>query len=152
MTNKRKYLTTFQLKEILAKGNPTEEETQIMMEMLWDKYGTASYGMCIHPYWLLNDAFGNLDIDFPLEDEKEEEEVRRWKDQEYLDEFDEIEYEKPNPDISILCKKPGDCPSRKRYGNACKCVRENFRNQEDFIAWQKEKMTDLKDQILKILE
>lgn len=150
MTNKKKCLTEFELKTILARGSATEEETDIMREMFQERYGVAYFGMCLHPYWLLNDI--QLDVEFPFEDEQERAEVDEWLERETLDLFDEPDYEKTNPPITILCGKPDDCHSRKKFGNACRCVRENFRNQADFREWQENKLTELKDKIIKLVE
>ena len=128
---------------------PTEEEIDKLRELFWEKYGQASYGMCLHPYWLLHNPFDELDIETI---EYESEEVKAWLEQGTLDLFDEPEYEKPDPDIGILCDKPDECSSRKQFGNACKCIRENFRTQEDFYEWQEKKMSELKESILKIIE
>lgn len=153
MKNKKKHFTEFQLRDLLNETKtrePTEEELDILREMLWEKYGTASYGMYISPHWLLNDPFDDLDITYPLEEEKEE--VKEWRERATLDEFDKPEYEKTNPPITIICEKPLECRSRQRFGNACKCIRENFRNEDDFIEWRKIKMSELKENILKIIE
>ena len=128
---------------------PTEEEIDKLRELFWEKYGQASYGMCLHPYWLLHNPFDELDIETI---EYESEEVKAWLEQGTLDLFDEPDYEKTNPPITILCDKPDDCHSRKKFGNACRCVGENFRNQADFREWQENKLTELKDKIIKLVE
>ena len=65
---------------------PTEEEIDKLRELFWEKYGQASYGMCLHPYWLLHNPFDELDIETI---EYESEEVKAWLEQGTLDLFDE---------------------------------------------------------------
>lgn len=81
-------------------------------------------------------------ITFPDDETPENKEVEKWL---MKDEINEIDNKKIKTkeatdlieDLSFFCKKPKDCPSRERYGNSCRCIRENFSSPDDFKNWTK---------------
>lgn len=146
-TKRKKCLTEFQLKNILARGSATEEEIELMREMFQALHGVNYFGMCLHPQWLLK----ALDDERDGIEEDETEEVKAWLDREIAEEFDPVEYAKTNPPITIICEEPDNCRSRQKHGNACRCIRENFRNQADFKDWQESKLRELKDKIIELI-
>ena len=152
MTKRKCAFTEFELKNLLEKTktrDATDEESEILWNMYYERWGTSAFGRCLHPHWLLEDIKEQRKKE---NDAQEQIEVREWLQREKLDWFDEPDYEKTNPPITILCEKPDDCHSREKFGNACRCIRENFRTQSDFEEWQKSKLTELKNKIIKLVE
>ena len=145
-------MTEFELKNLLEEvktRDVTEEESEILWNMYYERWGNAAFGRCLHPHWLLEDMKEQRRRENIAQEQIE---VREWLQREKLDWFDEPDYKKTNPPITILCEEPDDCDSRKRFGNACRCIRENFRHQADFEEWQKNKLNELKDKIIKLVE
>ena len=83
-----------------------------------------------------------LSISYPNEMNTEDKEVEEWL---MKDEINEIENKRIKTkeatdlieDLSFFCKKPKDCASREKYGNNCRCIRENFSSPDDFNNWTK---------------
>ena len=132
----------------------TEDELNSLMGMFWEKFGTSSYGMCMNPLFLLDtpdNPFNSLEGLSSYDREDEDELVKAWRDKSMLDLFDDVKTEIPNHSIDIMCDKPDDCISRKRYGNACRCIRENFVNEDQFFQWRTTKIKELKIEMKELL-
>ena len=72
----------------------------------------------------------------------EDREVEEWLMKDEINEIENTNAENTNAkhlieDINFFCDKPGDCASRERYGNNCRCVRETFSSPDDFKHWTK---------------
>tara|TARA_Y100001937_G_C7045688_1_gene296707 strand:+ start:194 stop:694 length:501 start_codon:yes stop_codon:yes gene_type:complete len=131
----------------------TEKELEVLREMFWSKFGTAYYGMCMNPLFLIegeDNPFWHEEVLTLAEEEKEREEIKLWELQTALDEIDGIEREIPDYSIEALCENPDQCASRKRFGNSCKCVRNLFVSEGQFLAWRKQKLKELKQDMLEI--
>ena len=131
----------------------TEKELQVLGEMFWSKFGTAYYGMCMNPLFLIegeDNPFWQEEVLTLAEEEKEREEIEKWKLQTTLDEIDGIKREIPDYSIEVICENPDQCLSRKRFGNSCKCLRRHFVSEGQFLEWRKKKLKELKHDMLEI--
>ena len=55
---KKKHFTENELKNLMTEVKTrdiTDEESEILWEMYYQRWGRASFGRCLHPYWLLED-------------------------------------------------------------------------------------------------
>ena len=130
-----------------TKRDMTSEEVDILLHMFTEKFGTATWGMCLNPLFLLDtedNPLNSINEFTELAGTKEDELVKEWREQSMLDMFDNAEIEIPNHSIEIICDKPENCNSRKLYGNSCRCIRENFANEETFFKWRDIKIKELK--------
>ena len=83
-----------------------------------------------------------ISVSFPNEQTPEDKEVEEWLMKDEINEIDNkrIKTKKAEDlieDLSFFCEKPKDCSSRERYGNNCRCIRENFSSPDDFKNWTK---------------
>lgn len=145
----KKHFSNFQIKNLLKELNTrdiTDEEIDLLREMFYEKYGVAMKGMCLHPYWLLNE----IEIEAYL-DEESQEEILAWKQQGIIDEFDDRAVEIPDVDISFICSDPDKCYSFQKNGIACQCIRDNFSSPQVFQAWRDKQLKKLGDKIIEII-
>ena len=141
MTNNKKHFSDFELKQLLREVETrqlTDKEIDILREMYLVRFGTAMNGMCLNPYWLLNE----IEIEAYI-DEESQEEIEAWKTQALIDDFEDTPINIPNVDISFICNEPNDCYSFKKNGMACQCIRDNFDSPRTFQAWRERQLSKL---------
>lgn len=151
MTLKNKNFSKIELQNLLdeVKTRPlTDEETDILWNMYYERWGNASFGRCLHPYWLLHDMehTGLLEIA-----SAEEDDVKEWQIRADIEEFEQPNLDIPDVDITFMCDKPKDCYSHQLYGNACKCIRENFYSETVFERWREKQIKELGERIKNII-
>ena len=58
MDLEKKHFTEIELENLMTEAKTrdiTEEETDILWSMYYERWGTGAFGRCLHPYWLLED-------------------------------------------------------------------------------------------------
>ena len=144
MATNKKHFPKNELKNLykeVAEGHRklTDDEVDTLMYMFYERWGNASYGMCLNPLFLLDEPH--------ISDPSELEEIEEWKTNETLEDFGQ-ERVIPDIDISFLCEDPKDCPSYQEHSLACRCIRERFSSPEAFAIWRKKQIEELVQQEL----
>ena len=151
MELKKKYFTENELKNLMAEAQSrdiTDEESEILWEMYYQRWGTASFGRCLHPYWLLEDM---KEERLRESSENEKDEVKQFKDKDIVEEFDGIQRDIPEIGIDFMCDKPQNCYSHISYGTSCRCIRENFATESQFLKWREEQIKKLGKRIINLI-
>ncbi len=133
-------------------GDITEDELIMLMNMFYEKYGTAMNGMALNPRFLIQHSI--KDICFKEErhtTKKETLAVRIWQEQEDIDLIEGIEYPDKSIDMDFMCERPQDCSSHKGYGCNCKCIRANFENPTQYNKWVDKQINELGTELKDLL-
>ena len=151
MDYKYKHFTETELIELMEQAKTrdvSDEESEILWSMYYERWGTGAFGRCLHPHWLLEDIKHQRESKVILE---EKEEVKEWRQRAELEEFDSPNLDIPDIDLDFMCEEPSNCSSHKRLGNACDCIRQNFYSETVFDKWIDKTInelgTELKDLI-----
>ena len=130
----------------------TDAELEMVMELFFQKYGTASIGMCLNPRFLLEHPLEGIEVDaeyFKTKDETEE--VSAWLEKEMVDLVDGTEFPDKEIDMDFMCEVPQNCKSHQAYGFNCKCIRDNFANPEQFKNWADKTIDELGTELTDLL-
>jgi len=149
MTNNKKHFSNFELKQLLRAVETRElndNEIDILRDMFYAEFGTAMKGMCLNPYWLLNE----IEIEAYI-DEENQEEIEAWKNQGVIAEFEDTPMIIPKVDISFICNEPSKCYSFQKNGMACQCIRDNFDSPRTFQAWRDKQLRKLGNRLKDII-
>ena len=151
MTHRRKHFSEIELENLMTEAKTrdiTKEESEILWEMYYQRWGRASFGRCLHPYWLLEDMKEQR-IKESTANEKDE--VKQFQDKDIVEEFDGIERDIPEIAIDFMCDKPQNCYSHITYGTSCRCIRENFATESQFLKWREEQIKKLGKRIINLI-
>lgn len=148
---KKKHFTENELKNLMTEVKTrdiTDEESEILWEMYYQRWGRASFGRCLHPFWLLKDMKQEK---LKESSANEEAEIREWRDKDIIEEFDGVEREIPDIEIDFMCEEPKECKSHITNGTSCRCIRENFATESLFFKWRDEQIKKLGKRIINLI-
>lgn len=151
MDLEKKHFTEIELENLMTEAKTrdiTEEETEILWSMYYERWGTGAFGRCLHPYWLLEDIKYQRESKERLAEKKD---VKEWRQRAELELFDNPDLNVPDVDINFMCDKPKECSSNNNFGNSCRCIRENFYSETVFENWREEQIKKLGERIKNLI-
>jgi|TARA_B110000967_G_C18827675_1_gene532268 hypothetical protein len=158
VTKEKKYMNDFELLTFASEMEknmnnedyrPDSDKLDTLMAMYYERFGTATNGMCLNPRTLVQGTIEHgQTVSIP---NLEKEDVASWNEKDIFDIFDEIK-DKPK-DISkdFMCKRPIDCLSHQQNKFACRCIRENFDSPSQFKTWVDKQITELGTELQDLL-
>ena len=133
-------------------GDITDNELTMLMDMFYQKYGTAMYGMALNPRFLIEHPLEGIHFGEESHTSKKETlAVRKWQEQEDIDLIDGIEYPDKSIDMDFMCEKPQNCSSHKGYGHNCRCIRDTFENPTQYRKWVDKQINELGTELKSLL-
>ena len=121
------------LEKLLNKGLNGElsEEDHITLEEIFiEVYGHLPINMALDPRHALRKI--------RLEEANEDDAVEKWYEGD--NDFDD---DTVNVDIEFMCNDLDQCYSYKLYGEACNCVRRNFKTPNQYKEWRNKTLLDM---------
>ena len=121
------------LEKLLNKGlnnNLTDEDLITLEEIFTEVFGYLPLNMALDPRNVLERI--------RTKEARDDEAVEAW----YATD-NELDDSTHKPDLDFMCKEPNDCYSYKLYGEACKCVRQQFSTPSAYRDWRSETLLDM---------